>query len=113
MSRTNKDVDSKVESGGTCHNNGCGQQNIDNSDTNYNSQSSGSSFGNNSGTINNTTNYYGNVGDFHLLLSVIKQQQEQIDRLTSLLEKTNILALEAINKTTAANKSLLDLQRKG
>ncbi|WP_315509817.1 hypothetical protein [Alloprevotella tannerae] len=40
-----------------------------------------------------------------------KQQQEQIDRLTSLLE--NILALEAINKTTEANKRLLDLQRKG
>ena len=86
MSRTNKDVDSKVESGGACYNN-------------------------NSGTINNTTNYYGNVGDFHLLLSVIKQQQEQIDRLTSLLE--NILALGAINKTTEANKRLLDLQRKG
>ena len=87
MSRTNKDVDSKVESGGACYNN-------------------------NSGTINNTTNYYGNVGDFHLLLSVIKQQQEQIDRLTSLLEKTNILALGAINKTTEANKRLLDLHRK-
>jgi hypothetical protein len=40
-----------------------------------------------------------------------KQQQEQIDRLTSLLE--NILALGAINKTTEAKKRLLDLQRKG
>ena len=43
MSRTNKDVDSKVESGGACYNN-------------------------NSGTINNTTNYYGNVGDFHAIV---------------------------------------------
>ena len=46
------------------------------------------------------------------LLHIIAEQNRIIDRLTSLLEKTNILALEAINKTTETNKRLLALQTK-
>ncbi len=67
---------------------------------------------NNRGTINNTTNYYTNVNDIHLFIEIIKKQQQQIDRLAALLEKTNMLALEAINKTTETNQRLLGLHSK-